>query len=160
MIPSFLRYNDWADGHLISAAEELNSDHLDRPFDIGRGSLRRTLYHVVCAEHVWIHRWQGLAETPWPDEDEKIPPADMRPKLAETWRKRDEFLRTLAPADHDRVVRYRDSFGKLFDAKLGDMILQTCIHSTHHRAQVVNMFRRLGAKPPELDYMYWVRTPA
>ena len=159
-IGAFLKYNDWADERLLAAAEGLSDDKLDRPFDIGRGSLRRTMLHIVVTEEVWTERWKGHAETPWPDEEERADMATMRERLKRTWEKRDAFLATVGNDKLSRDVVYRDSLGTLYQAPLGDMMLQLCIHSTHHRAQVVNMLRRLGNEPPELDYMYWKRRPA
>jgi uncharacterized damage-inducible protein DinB len=40
------------------------------------------------------------------------------------------------------------------------MLLQLCYHATHHRAQAVNILRRLGTQAPELDYMMRIREPA
>ena len=39
---------------------------------------------------------------------------------------------------------------------LGDTMLQLCGHGTHHRAQALNMARRLGARVANLDYLDWV----
>jgi uncharacterized damage-inducible protein DinB len=47
------------------------------------------------------------------------------------------------------------------------MVLQMFVHSTHHRAQAVNMLRHVGAVMPvsgnaagQVDYMMMVRVPA
>jgi len=159
-IRAFLKYNDWADERLLAAAGALSDDQLDHPFDIGRGSLRKTMLHIVAAEEVWAERWRGQAKTPWPNEEERVAAATMQERLKRTWKRRDAFLATVGNDELSRDVVYRDSFGSLYRAALGDMMLQLCIHSTHHRAQVVNMLRRLGDEPPELDYMYWIRQPA
>jgi uncharacterized protein YciI len=58
------------------------------------------------------------------------------------------------------VQVYRDSKGSLFQATLGDMLMQGVMHTKHHQAQAVNALKRLGAAWPELDYMYRVRKPA
>jgi len=155
-----LAYNDWADTQVLAAAAPLSSAQLDQPFEIGRGSLRRTLLHVYGGEYVWLQRSMGRSETPWVDEDEAVEVQTIRNRFEVTWRERDAFLRTLADADLSRPQVYRDSKGSLFQATLGDMMLQMYLHSTHHRAQIVNMLRRLGTAPLELDYMCWVRKPA
>jgi uncharacterized damage-inducible protein DinB len=36
--------------------------------------------------------------------------------------------------------------------------MQVILHSEHHRGQVAMRLRALGAKPPVLDYIVWVRT--
>ena len=111
--------------------------------------------HILCAEQVWLQRCQGHAETPWPDEDERASVAAMGDRFRVARGVRGAFLRDLQDEALTCEIEYRDSFGGLFSATLGDMMLQLCNHSTHHRAQAVNMIRRVGASPPELDYMYW-----
>lgn len=155
-----LAYNDWADAQVLAAAAPLSSAQLDQPFEIGRGSLRRTLLHVYGGEHVWLQRSMGQSETPWVDEDEAVDVQTIRSRFEAMWRERDAFLRTLSDADLSRPQVYRDSRGSRFQATLGEMLLQMYLHSTHHRAQIVNMLRRLGTDPLELDYMCWVRKPA
>ncbi len=155
ILGELFRYDDWANDRVLQAATPLTDEQLDRPIDMGRGSLRKTLMHVVCAEQVWVQRWQGHTETPWPDEDLRASAAEMADRFRKARSVRDTFLRDLRDDALGREVEYRDSFGGLYVAKLGDMILQLSNHSTHHRAQAVNMIRRAGGKPPELDYMYW-----
>ncbi len=155
MVRELFRYDDWANDRVLQAAAPLTDEQMDRPFEMGRGSLRRTLMHILCAEQVWVQRWQGHTETPWPDEGECVSVAAMGDRFREARGVREAFLRNLRDDALDRAIEYRDSFGGLFSAALGDMMLQLCNHSTHHRAQAVNMIRRVGGKAPELDYMYW-----
>jgi uncharacterized damage-inducible protein DinB len=160
VLDSLLRYGDWANERILRAAANLPDDKLDAPFDMGLGTLRRTLIHILAGEAVWIERWQGRAETPWPDQNERLAVAEIADRLRATHQPRDAFLASINAPELGRSVTYRDSLGERYAARLEDMLLQLCIHSAHHRAQAVNMLRRLGADAPELDYMYWVRKPA
>lgn len=157
-IRTILRYSDWANGRAIAAAEPLGDDALDRTFEMGVGSLRRTLIHILNGESVWLARWRQL-EPAWPSESEQVSPTEVGRRLAAMYPERDAFLATLRDTDLARVQRYRDSRGSLFDATLGDMLFQACNHSIHHRAQAVNMLRHVGAGLVELDYMVWLRRP-
>jgi uncharacterized damage-inducible protein DinB len=159
-IRMMMKYSDWANRAILEASASLPDAKLDQPFDMGMGSLRKTLLHIYNGEHVWLNRWQGRAETKWPGEEEKATPATVRDRLAGTWRDRDAYLATLKDADLKREVTYRDSKGSLFRATLSDMMMQMFVHSAHHRAQAVNMIRRVGDAAPEVDYMYWIRKPA
>jgi uncharacterized damage-inducible protein DinB len=159
-IQAFLNYSDWANDQILRAAAVLPDAQLDQSFDMGRGSLRKTLVHVWAGEHVWVQRWQGRTETPWPDEEERVGVAALAERFEPVVRQRNAFLATVHDAALSRVVTYRDSKGSLFQAALGDMMMQMIVHSIHHRAQAVNMLRRVGAAAPELDYMMWVRKPA
>ena len=157
---TFLGYSEWANGQLIRAAAGLDDERLDRSFDMGRGTLRKTLMHLWAGESVWLARWQGRTETPWPDEELKATIPNIDERFKGVYSDRETFLATLCDAELERVITYRDSKGTLYKASLGDMLMQGIIHSIHHRAQAVNMLRRLGATAPEVDYMYWVRKPA
>jgi uncharacterized damage-inducible protein DinB len=158
-LQAFLKYNDWADGRVMAEAAHLSDAQLDQIFEIGLGTLRKTVKHICDGEMVWLERWKGHTETSWPPDEEKAGIPALQEKFAATWRDRGAFLQKVSDADLGRLVRYRDSKGSLFDASLGEMIMQGIIHSLHHRAQAVNILRRLGAGLVELDYMMWVRKP-
>ena len=154
-----LQYSDWADGRLLDAADSLSDERLDESFEMGRGTLRKTLMHLWAGHDVWLARWQGKTDVPWPDEDEPVTLADLRERFLRTHRARGDFIDTLTPPDLTRSLTYLDSLDGVFGATLGQMMLQGANHATHHRAQAVNMLRRVGAGLVELDYMMWVRTP-
>lgn len=155
-----LRYNDWANHAMLDAAGSLADEALDRPFEMGMGTLRRTIIHIYNGEFVWLNRWQGRAETAWPDETERASIATLRQRFSQVAGERDAYLRTLGAADLAELVIYRDSKGSRFQAARGDMLNQMFVHSTHHRAQAANMVRQLNAGLLELDYMMSLRKPA
>jgi uncharacterized damage-inducible protein DinB len=75
------------------------------------------------------------------------------------WGNRDRFLDRVDDVRLAADQVYRDSKGSLFRATLHEMMLQGINHSVHHRAQAVNMIRRLGGPIVEVDFMYWRRQP-
>jgi uncharacterized damage-inducible protein DinB len=154
------KYNDHANDLVYRAASPLGDDLLDRPLDIGLGSLRRILIHIYNGEFVWLKRWQGQIETGWPREDGRQSPEELLEMLRSLRQERDAFVHSRDARALDAVQIYRDSRGSLFQATLREMILQGFVHSTHHRAQAVNAIRRLGGKAPEVDLMVSVRRPA
>jgi uncharacterized damage-inducible protein DinB len=159
-IAALFRHNDRANDIVLEAAAPLSDAQLDRAFDMGRGSLRKTMIHIWAGESVWLQRWQGRVETPWPDENEHASAKTLADRFATLRTGRDQFLANLTPAAMAKAQKYRDSKGSLFNTTLGDMVLQMFVHSTHHRAQAVNMLRHLGVSHPQVDYMMLVRQPA
>lgn len=155
-LTNLFAYSDWANAHLCALASPLSDQQLDQDLQLGPGSLRRILQHIDDAEAVWLQRWTGAGETPWP-KFEPRPPQEIAARLASTAAAREDFLATLDPARLAARQGYRDSKGARYTATLLDMLLQGVTHSTHHRAQAANAFRRLGLPAPELDYMYHVR---
>lgn len=158
-IRHILKHNDWANRRLLDCAAPLDAEKLDRPIEMGVGSLRRTLLHIYNGEHVWLLRWRE-SEPKWPSEAERIAPDDLRTRFEAHVRERDEWLAVLPEARLTQVLVYRDSKGSLFRAALGDMLYQAVHHSAYHRAQAVNMLRQVDGEAPEIDYMMWLRLTA
>ena len=157
---ALLPYNDWANDQLLTAGEALSDEQLDHPLPISMGTFRKLILHVHIGELVWLRRWQGETDQAWLDQSEPIRPAGLVPRFAELRTTRDAWLNGLSDAQVRAEQKYLDSKGGYYVAPLGEMFLQGFVHSTHHRAQLVNMLRQLDGAPPELDYMYHVRRPA
>lgn len=155
-----LAYGDEMNRRLLAASMPLTDERLDAAVDIGPGSLRRTLVHILVGEAAWLSRWKGHVETKW--HTFPIPPSvEELSALADGTRvDRDAFLATLDEAKLATVQAYRDSAGSLYRAALRDQILQGIVHSTHHRAQAVHLLKRAGGTFVEVDFMYWRRQPA
>lgn len=146
-------YSDFANDLLVSSARGVSDEQLDRPVEMGRGDLRKTLLHIYAGEYVWLQRWKGNVDQPWVAEGEALSVADMARLFAEMRPERDAFLASLSDGDLDRRQGYLDTIAGRFTAPLGDMLLQACTHSMHHRAQASNMLRQAGVKPPGIDYL-------
>ncbi|UCE58790.1 MAG: DinB family protein [Phycisphaerales bacterium] len=152
-IRELFRYNDWARDVLLAQAEKLDHAALDRPFEMGPGSLRKTLEHLFQAEWGWLRRWQGYS----PGKEEYPGDFPTVQSLASHWRQtaadRDVFLDGLTDADLEQDCTFTTIEGKTYTFKLGYALLHVCNHGTHHRAQVVNMLRHLGVITPDLEFM-------
>lgn len=155
-----LKYSDEMNRRLLRSATQLDASALDQWFDMGMGTLRKTLAHIYAGEQVWLERWKGNRDFPWPPYETTQSPADLRTAFEATWVTRDAFLATVDDSQLSAEQVYRDSKGSLFRTTLFEMILQGVTHSTHHRAQAVNMIRRVGGEVVEVDFMYWRRRPA
>ncbi|HEY3245968.1 MAG TPA: DinB family protein [Phycisphaerae bacterium] len=155
-IRELLRYSDWANQQILSRAAAFADEQLDRAFEMGMGSLRRTLLHIHNGEHVWLERLSGRVETPWPSEDERASVGGIEERFRALWTRRDAHLVNLDNDSLSGEQTYRDSRGGLFRTTRGAMLLQMCTHSTHHRAQALNMLRHSGATLPKpgADYIF------
>ncbi len=146
-------HNDWANGKLLDAAGRLADDALDRAFPIGPGSIRKTLYHIFIAEWLWLRRWGGVS----PRKGEEPREFVRLDELAVEWRslvaQRRGYLTGLSATDLPRAVTYSNLRGDTHTFALGHLLIHVATHGVHHRAQVVNMLRQVGATPPELDFL-------
>ena len=159
-IGEYFRYDDWASARMHAIAATLSDEQLDRPFEMGPGSLRKTLLHILDAERWWLEGWTG----PPPASFEELPETTSIVELRELWtgtaQRRNDFLSTQSSEDLQRTVTAQFRPDRQFSFTIGDSMLQLGGHGTHHRAQVLNMLRHLGAEPPALDYVVWLREAA
>ncbi len=157
VIDRLLRHNAYATRVLLERCRDLTAAQFIRAFNIGPGSLHDTLLHVVGA----MLRWS--------DRIDQRPLRDSVEAADRTWTP-NEIIVLLAEAadDLDRVVRRvieQDQLDEpmafaLRDERFvftrGTAIVHVATHGVHHRAQALNMLRRLGVEDlPDLDAIEW-----
>lgn len=153
----FFSYSDWADERFFNAAASLDAAALARPFEIGPGSIARTLAHLAEVHGWWCDAWNPrAAEAPFPSVPADWPLEAYRERFAALAARRNAFLAGASAEDLQRSVRARSTERRL-EFLLGDTLLQVCLHGTHHRAQLANMLRQLQVTPPRLDFVVWRR---
>lgn len=152
-------HNDWARDKLLACAAGLSAAQLDRPFEMGAGSLGATLRHLYGAERIWLTRWRGAEQPRWPHAHEIVALADLQSAWLSLSAARNEDLAGWRADDLRRSVTYTDIRGATWTHALGDILLHVCNHGLHHRAQTMNMLRQLGVRPPQpgLDYVFMKR---
>jgi uncharacterized damage-inducible protein DinB len=146
-------HNDWARDKVLAVAVDCTDAELDRSFEMGMGTLRKTLLHLWQAERIWLDRWTAVASTL--DQDEPaISVTDLRTRFQATAAERARLIDGLPPDGGAQRVSYTASTGETIAFPLGDMFLHVANHGVQHRAQAVNMLRRLGRKVSGIDYLY------
>jgi uncharacterized damage-inducible protein DinB len=148
-------FNDWARDAIMKSAAGLSGQQLDQPFEMGPGSLRNTLNHLYAVESVWLDRWHGKQ----PHYRVSAEGVEMAP-LWDEWRdiakRRNAYVAGLKDADLGVDLTYKNIKGETLTFPLGAMLLHVSNHGSHHRAQVLNMLRHVGATmpKPETDYIF------
>lgn len=159
MQPEVLRrgfqYSDWANSRLLDCLKDADNTRLDRSFEMGQGTIRKTLLHIHDVEQWWFQNWtEGSA-------DYKSSPADISLAAIRVLREtlvgqRNRFLAALDESSADRVCEIQIG-GIAIRVSVLESLIQLIGHGTHHRAQVLNMIRREGVTPPAVDYVLWAR---
>ncbi len=150
------RYNDWARDLILGLADGLTDDQLDRPFEIGAGTLRETIRHLYGAERIWWERIHAPAPCDYPQARALRSTSELRSAFYALAAERDAWLETLDDAALERTVDYATTDGRRFSSARGDVFVHVCNHGMHHRAQALNMLRHLEAPPikPGIDYIF------
>lgn len=154
LLDRLLRHDAWTTGQLLSICESLDDERLDRDFDIGHRTLRRTLDHIIRNMEVW----SGLmAEVAIADDADRTIPG-LRRRLDRSADRLAIVARRVARenawdetwVDHLDDPPRRKSYG--------DAIAHILTHSMHHRAQALHLLRRVGVTSlPEGDVFSWAR---
>jgi uncharacterized damage-inducible protein DinB len=148
----YYRYGDWANTRVFDIASGLMDVQLDQPFEIGFGTLRLTMQHIMNAESWWLASWKNEPMPDFPPADPSASLCDIRREFDQVATTRNGILSDGPAAALERNVNITFG-GRAGSFRLGDSMLQLCTHGTHHRAQAVNMLRHLGARVPVMDYV-------
>lgn len=157
MTPEQIRFlydfNAWANHRVLEACAVLTPEQFTRDLRSSFPSVRDTLVHIFGAEWVWLERWHGRSPSGLPPGGEFPDFASVRARWAEIEAGQKTFLASLAAADLDRVVEYRNLKGQPFAYPLRAMLQHVVNHGSYHRGQVTAMLRQLGAKPRSTDLL-------
>jgi uncharacterized damage-inducible protein DinB len=154
-IRNYFAYGDWCNKWLLDLVAPLDFAVLDRDFDMGIGSIRKTVLHIADAERWWLRNWT-VGASAFDRAPVSTPIADLHTQWPQVIAERNRFIDSLDDSSAQRVVT----------ALVGPMsvrmpviesLLQLCGHGTHHRAQLINMLRHCGVTARASDYSIWLR---
>ncbi|MEX2217488.1 MAG: DinB family protein [Phycisphaerales bacterium] len=150
-----------ARARVLAAVRGLSAEEYGREFPMGPGSIARTLTHIMISEWYYVARMRGR-EVPeyarWPIRSEE-PPAfsEVERVWEEQARETRAAVAELAAAPGrtagsrawEEALEYRvttdDGRRVVVTATAAGLFVQLVLHEVHHRAQVLNMLRQMGA---------------
>ena len=154
LLDRMLLHDAWTTRQLLARSRGLSDESLDRRFDLGPGSVRATLVHMIDNVQWWTDRMTGRPVRP------DVPYLSSVDQLIDLFEAATAELIELAQQLRDNK-RLDDTFidpstrppkRKTF----GGCILHLATHNMHHRAQLLFMLRRLGVQDlPEGDALTW-----
>ncbi|HEY1687051.1 MAG TPA: DinB family protein [Tepidisphaeraceae bacterium] len=145
-----LKHDHWATAQLLGAAKSLSDSQLDQLFEMGMGSLRATLYHIVQTQWLWGESLSGREH----DFEQKKMGIDELIAWHESVAA--EFDRTVhaTPLETPFNPPWK---GKRYAFPRAGVITHILTHGMHHRAQALNMMRHLGVDPlPPSSVLQWM----
>jgi uncharacterized damage-inducible protein DinB len=154
-----LGHNEWATRRVLDLCARLTPAQFHQRFEIGPGSLHDTLAHIVDCLRWWADDVRGRPRR------NTIAPATARLSVDDLSRLLDEASADLAQL----IEESRGNLGGFVHATLGGKrytftrgvaFTHALVHGTHHRAQCLNMLRRLNVaglsdRLPDIDVNDW-----
>ena len=158
ILDRLLQHDHWTTRHLLEQCRVLADAEWDARFDVGHGSIRSTILHMIINVEVWTDlmlnqtmrsevRYDGpLVEqliARWEDAYNEF--SDLAYQLAEEERLDSLWLDTL-----DNPPRAKS---------YGGTISHVVTHNMQHRAEMIHMMTRLGVQDViEGDLLSWERS--
>ena len=149
-----LDFEDWATHRMFDACDPLTDPQLDREFQMGLGTLRRTLVHNINAMVGWTGVLNATPPDFTPQTTEGNPTIDrMRDAHVEAM----TAFRDAVSAGPCSEVLAPERKGTAYRFTRGGILVHVTTHSMHHRAQCLNMLRHLGVETqPESSTFQWM----
>lgn len=142
-----------ADVEILNAMRGLTPEQLDRPFEMGPGSIRAAYEHDLGALRGWADVYANRPRRAWlPDEG----PYTMDRLEALTTELHDDWAAIAGKFPLEEVIE-RPRGGSVRRFTRAHILVHVTTHSMHHRAQMINMLRHVGVEQlPTGSVMHWV----
>ncbi|MEZ6241582.1 MAG: DinB family protein [Phycisphaerales bacterium] len=148
-----LAHNHWATRNILDACTKLSDAELDKPFEMGVGSLRATMTHLLGALRGWGDLLADREQRERLEKSGPYSPVQLLELLDEIAA---DVLESAESHPVDEIVT-GERAGKTYSFTRGAVLTHVTTHGMHHRAQALNMLRRLGVDPlPPSSVMEWV----
>lgn len=153
------QHRSWVNEKPLTACDLLSDEEVRQPFQIGQGSIWKSLLHLYAAEYVWLEVLLGNDDPVLPgDEPGKLPGnqqgeggitsfGDLKERWADLTSRWDSYFAGLTPEMLGEVVYKRNTssgLGKHPGTRRADVLLHVCTHAQYTTAQIINMLRQAG----------------
>jgi uncharacterized damage-inducible protein DinB len=148
MLQNLVRHKGYADASLLKAIRQ--NDRAAQDDD-----LRRLLHHIILANRFWL--MQSLSR-PFALEEESRVPKSLE-AVAGRYREThiDELLWVSNLEEKDLDRKLVSPYIPGGSCSVAEGVMQICMHSHGHRSQCATRLRKLGATPPVLDFILWLK---
>lgn len=158
ILEDLYRHNRWANAHIVRLCDGLTDDQLDQPRELGFGTLRNTVFHILAAEDVWLDRWTGVAPKPFPVDAQGLSVGEIGERLEQITLRRNAWLAEIGSEGlaMAKSCTYANLKGNRFTESLPDLMLHVANHGIHHRAQALSFLKTFGRTiRGGLDYLFF-----
>lgn len=147
-LQDLVQHKWYANARLLAAVRQAPAAAQDK-------QVRELLHHILLANRFWLKLSLGA---PFSLESESQVPESLDALVTqykETYAEEAAWVKHLTEDELERQLQASYFKGHSFSVEEG--IVQICMHSHGHRAQVAIRLRELGGTPPGLDYVMWLK---
>lgn len=153
-----LQYSAWATRSLLTVCAGLSAEQQRLDLGASHRSVLKSLHHVYVAERFWtgclladrIPPLDGLVKELAAPE---LPFDELAQSWPKIWVEIDGWLATTSEEFLSQTILLTISSESRFDCPRWQILRHIVNHATLHRGQILIMLRKLGKKPPCVDYL-------
>jgi uncharacterized damage-inducible protein DinB len=154
----YAEYNLWANRLLAAVVSGLSENAADALITSSFPTVKKTVLHVLSAEHIWLSRLSDPANVQWLGDSADGPISDVCAKWIAASEKLVEYVSGLSEADLQEWMTYNDLRANMRGEPCHLILLHVFNHSTSHRGQLITMLRQLGITTiPQTDFIAYAR---
>ncbi len=109
--------------------------------------------HILFAKDVWLsrllHEDSSRYTDPWPPYRVE----ECGSKLGELHGIWAAYLKGLSEGDLGKDLRFKNTQGRTFEQRIGNILFQVAYHGHYHRGQLATLIALAGGKSPTTDYI-------
>lgn len=144
ILDELYRYNHWANWKVLELCDGLTDSQLDQPREIGFGTLRNTIFHILAAEEVWLERWSQIPPRPFPLDADGMSIQELGRRLDSVNERRAEWLESIGERGLRETCTYQDSRGTAYTNQIHELLIHVSNHGIHHRSQALSYLKSFG----------------
>ena len=149
-IQTLFRYANWANDKLLECADALSDERLDAPNDMGWGSLRGALVHLLDAEIAWRMLLELGEDVDLLSPDDFPDVAGIRARWEQERQETARYLLSLGDDDLRGTVTYGGP-ERSRTRTLWHCLWHVVNHGTQHRSECAAILTGFGHSPGSLD---------
>jgi uncharacterized damage-inducible protein DinB len=150
LMQSLFAHMAWADETILKAVAAQDGA-------VGDEEIRKWLYHIVTVQSFFLSLFHERAFNMERFKQAPGTADETERQFEEAHADGAAYAARLDEAELARTITFPVPAFKDFHPSVRDALMQVCMHSEHHRAQVAMRLRALGGTPPITDYIAWVR---
>ena len=152
------KYNLWANTKISEFLLKLDPALLDKELISSFDTIRKTLYHIMGAESIWLSRLTGISPATWPGENFSGTDIEVINSFTGQSEKLVGYAEGCTDDSIQDAVKYSSMDGKKFENKICDILQHALNHSAFHRGQLITMLRNVGYTDlSSTDYITYLR---
>jgi uncharacterized damage-inducible protein DinB len=141
LIDRLFGHSRWTTNRYLEYSLPLTDEQLDREFDIGNQTVRRTFIHIIRAMDGWAGRLSGTSPEPHPPATSSVPELiDFHNAAFDRFEAASKAV--LATGNLNGIFTDHHNFPQSY----GGTILQVMVHNVEHRSDIRHMLVRLGVQ--------------